>query len=279
MINGTSRSPSPTDHLIFLFGVLQFDKFLFFQTPAPLKGNKNMIIYPAIDLYDGKAVRLFKGDYNQMTVYSDNPAEFALDFAKKGATHIHLVDLEGARDGTTPNLGVIRSITEKNELFTEVGGGIRSMETVEKYLAAGVDRVILGTAAVKDRTFLLEALAKYDEKIAVGIDIKDGKVAIKGWTEKTDITAEEFCADMENIGVKTVICTDISKDGAMQGANHGLYKALSEKFKMNFIASGGVSSIEDVKKLTEQNMHGAIIGKAYYVGTIDLVEAIEVARK
>ena len=237
-----------------------------------------MIIYPAIDLYEGKAVRLFKGDYNQMTIYSDNPAEFALDFAQKGATHIHLVDLEGARDGTTPNLGVIKSIAEKTDLFLEVGGGIRSMETVKKYLAAGVDRVILGTAAVKDREFLLEALAKYGEKIAVGIDIKDGKVAIKGWTETADITAEDFCADMEQIGVKTVICTDISKDGAMQGANHDLYMRLSEKFKMNFIASGGVSSMDDVKALAAMNIHGAIIGKAYYIGAIDLIEAIEVAK-
>ena len=237
-----------------------------------------MTIYPAIDLYEGKAVRLLKGDYNQMTVYSYNPAEFALDFAKKGATRIHLVDLEGARDGTTPNLGIIKSIAEKTELFLEVGGGIRSMETVEKYLSAGVDRVILGTAAVKDRAFLLEALAKHGEKIAVGIDIKDGKVAIKGWTETADITAEEFCAEMEGIGVKTVICTDISKDGAMQGANHGLYKTLSEKFKMDFIASGGVSSMDDVKALADMNIHGAIIGKAYYIGAIDLTEAIEVAK-
>ena len=237
-----------------------------------------MIIYPAIDLYEGKAVRLLRGDYNQMTVYSDNPAEFALDFAKKGATHIHLVDLEGARDGTTPNLSVIKSIADSSDLFIEVGGGIRSMDTAQKYLSAGVDRVILGTAAVKDRAFLLEALSKYGEKIAVGIDIKDGKVAIKGWTETSDITADEFCADMESIGVKTIICTDISKDGAMQGANHGLYKSLSEKFKMDFIASGGVSSMDDIKALTAMNIHGAIIGKAYYIGAIDLVEAIEVAK-
>lgn len=233
-----------------------------------------MLIFPAIDLYDGKAVRLYKGDYNNMTVYSDDPPSFALDFAAKGASCLHLVDLEGARDGTTPNLEVIKNIVRQSGLFTEVGGGIRNMETVEKYLTAGVDRVILGTAAVKDRAFLLEALAKYGERIAVGIDIKDGKVAIKGWTETADITAEEFCADMQSIGVKTVICTDISKDGAMQGANHELYRSLSSKFSLNFIASGGVSSIEDVKKLTEQGMHGAIIGKAYYIGAVDLAEAI-----
>ncbi|MBQ8208599.1 MAG: 1-(5-phosphoribosyl)-5-[Clostridia bacterium] len=237
-----------------------------------------MLVFPAIDLYEGKAVRLYKGDYAQMTVYSDDPPSFARDFAAKGASCLHLVDLEGARDGTTPNLEVIKNIVSQSGLFTEVGGGIRNMETVEKYLAAGVDRVILGTAAVKDRDFLLEALKKYGEKIAVGIDIKDGKVAIKGWTETADITAEEFCADMQSIGVKTVICTDISKDGAMQGANHELYRTLSKKFTINFIASGGVSSIEDVKRLAEQKMHGAIIGKAYYIGAVDLAEAIEVAK-
>ena len=152
------------------------------------------------------------------------------------------------------------------------------METVEKYLSAGVDRVILGTAAVKDRDFLLEALKKYGNRIAVGIDIKDGKVAIKGWTETADITAEDFCADMQSIGVSTVICTDISKDGAMQGANHSLYRSLSEKFSLDFIASGGVSSLEDVKKLAEQGLYGAIIGKAYYIGAVDLGEAIELAK-
>ena len=237
-----------------------------------------MLIFPAIDLYGGKAVRLLHGDYDKMTVYSDDPPSLAKDFATKGATCLHLVDLEGARDGTTPNLETIKKIIADSGLFTEVGGGIRSMETVEKYLSAGIDRVILGTAAVKDREFLLKALSKYGERIAVGIDIKDGKVAIKGWTETADVTAEEFFADMEKIGVKTIICTDISKDGAMQGANHDLYLALSEKFSVNIIASGGVSSIEDVSRLRKMNMHGAIIGKAYYVGAIDLAEAIEVAK-
>ncbi|MEE0968906.1 MAG: 1-(5-phosphoribosyl)-5-[(5-phosphoribosylamino)methylideneamino]imidazole-4-carboxamide isomerase [Clostridia bacterium] len=237
-----------------------------------------MLIFPAIDLYGGKAVRLFKGDYNQMTVYSDDPPAFAEDFASKGASCLHLVDLEGARDGTTPNLEVIKDIIKRSGLFTEVGGGIRSMETVEKYLSAGVDRVILGTAAVKDRNFLLEALKRYGEKIAVGIDLKDGMVAIHGWTEKTDIMAEDFFEDMEQIGVKTVICTDISKDGAMQGTNRELYRTLSERFSLSIIASGGVSSIEDIKALRKMNLCGAIIGKAYYVGAIDLTEAIEVAK-
>lgn len=237
-----------------------------------------MLIFPAIDLYGGKAVRLYKGDYDKMTIYSDDPPSLARDFSEKGASCIHLVDLEGARDGTTPNLETVKKIIASSELFTEVGGGIRSMETVEKYLSAGVDRVILGTAAVKDRDFLLEALKKYGNRIAVGIDIKDGKVAIKGWTETADITAEDFCADMQSIGVSTVICTDISKDGAMQGANHSLYRSLSEKFSLDFIASGGVSSLEDVKKLAEQGLYGAIIGKAYYIGAVDLGEAIELAK-
>ena len=236
-----------------------------------------MLIFPAIDLYGGKAVRLLHGDYNKMTIYSDDPPSLAKDFALKGAACLHLVDLEGARDGTTPNLETIKKIIADSGLFTEVGGGIRSMETVDTYLSAGIDRVILGTAAVKDREFLLTALEKYGERIAVGIDIKDGKVAIKGWTETADITAEEFFADMENIGVQTIICTDISKDGAMQGTNRGLYKELSERFSVNITASGGVSSIEDIKALRKLDLYGAIIGKAYYIGAIDLKEALEAA--
>ena len=237
-----------------------------------------MLIYPAIDLYEGKAVRLYKGNYAEMTVYSNKPAEIALDFVKQGASCIHLVDLEGAKSGTTPNLETICKIKEVSGLFCEVGGGIRSMEVVERYLGAGIDRVILGTAAVTDNAFLAEAVGKYGAKIAVGIDIKDGFVAIKGWTEKSELNAFEFCEKMQNLGVKTLICTDISKDGAMQGANHELYRELSEKFDMQIIASGGVSSIEDVEKLAALDIHGAIIGKAYYTGAIDLKNAIEVAK-
>lgn len=237
-----------------------------------------MNIFPAIDLYDGKAVRLLKGDYEKMTVYSENPPEIALDFEAKGAKYLHLVDLEGAKDGTTPNLGVVKKIIDATNLFTEIGGGIRSMETVEKYISIGIDRVILGTAAVKDEAFLLEAVKKYGDKIAVGVDIKDGYVAISGWLEKSDLECFEFCEKMQNSGVKTLICTDISKDGAMQGTNHDLYKKLSEKFDIRITASGGVSSIEDVKKLRELNIYGAIIGKAYYLKAISLEEAIEVAK-
>ena len=237
-----------------------------------------MKLYPAIDLYEGKAVRLYKGEYRQMTVYNENPVAVALDFQSAGAECIHLVDLEGAKFGTTPNLSVIRGIVEATDLFVEVGGGIRTMETIEAYLSIGVNRVILGTAAVTDRAFLEAALQKYGERIAVGVDLKDGFVAIKGWTEKSQWTAEAFFADLEKLGVSTVICTDISRDGAMQGTNRELYKELSAKYNIQLIASGGVSSLEDVQALNEMNLHGVIIGKAYYTGAIDLKKALEVCR-
>jgi len=236
-----------------------------------------MIIFPAIDLYDGKAVRLYKGDYQQMTVYSDNPEEIAQDFKSQGATHIHLVDLEGAKTGGTPNLEKIKKIISKTNLFTEVGGGIRSMEVVDKYLSSGVSRVILGTAAVQDQDFLKSAVEKYGDKIAVGVDIKDGYVAIKGWTEKSQYDLFTFCNKLQKIGVKVIICTDISKDGAMQGANHDLYRELMEKTDLKIIASGGVSSLEDVKKLANKKLYGAIVGKAYYTGAMTIKDAIKVA--
>ena len=237
-----------------------------------------MLIFPAIDLYGGKAVRLYKGDYNQMTVYNDDPLAVARDFKAAGATHLHVVDLEGARDGDTPNLDTVARLAREAGLFTEVGGGIRSIEVVDRYLAAGIDRVILGTAAVKDPDFLKAALAKYGDKIAVGVDIRDGFVAIKGWTETSKLSAMEFCAWLQELGVATIICTDISKDGAMKGANHALYHTLSERFSLQIIASGGVSSLEDVEKLAAQKIYGAIIGKAYYTGAISLARAIEVAK-
>ena len=237
-----------------------------------------MLIYPAIDLYGGKAVRLYKGDYAQMTVYSDDPVSVARDFKACGAICIHLVDLDGAKLGTTPNFETVCAIKKETGLFCEIGGGIRDMDTIEKYVSAGIDRVILGTAAVTSPGFVEEAVAKYGEKIAVGIDIRDGFVAIKGWTEKSQEKAMDFCAKTESIGVKTLICTDISRDGAMQGTNHELYRELSERFNLNIIASGGVSSLDDVAKLTALNIHGAIVGKAYYTGAINLNHAIEVAK-
>ena len=237
-----------------------------------------MHIFPAIDLYDGKAVRLLKGDYQKMTVYSETPLEIAKDFENSGAEFLHIVDLEGAKTGETPNINTIEKIVKNTSLFTEVGGGIRTLETVRKYSDIGVKRVILGTAAVNDEEFLLSAVKKYGEKIAVGIDIKDGFVAIKGWTDLSKYTPFEFCEKMQNIGVKNVICTDVSKDGAMQGTNLDLYKEMSERFDLNITASGGVSGIDDIKRLKGLGIYGAIIGKAYYTKAISLAEAIGVAK-
>ena len=236
-----------------------------------------MKIFPAIDLFDGKAVRLLRGRYEDMTIYSDDPPQIGRDFAAAGAEYIHIVDLEGAKDGTTPNFETVCRIKEASGCFCEIGGGIRSMEVIRRYMDAGIDRVILGTAAVTDRAFLEEAVAAYGEKIDVGIDLKDGYVAIKGWTEKTQLTAVDFCEQMQALGVTTIIVTDISKDGAMKGTNHGLYEELSARLGMQLVASGGVSSIDDVKRLAARGLYGAIIGKAYYTGAIDLKEAIAAA--
>ena len=237
-----------------------------------------MILLPAIDLVQGKAVRLFRGDYDQMTIYSEHPEEVAADFKAAGAEWIHLVDLEGAKSGTTPNIGTVQRIVRTSGLKAEIGGGIRSMETVERYLNAGVSRVILGTAAVNDPAFLSDALGCYGERIAVGADLKDGYAAIRGWTEKSAFTALDFLKKMEDLGVKTVIVTDILKDGAMQGTNIDLYRDLQKELSMNIIASGGVSSMADVKALKEAGLYGSIIGKAYYTGAIDLRKALAYAR-
>lgn len=237
-----------------------------------------MIIFPAIDLYEGKAVRLLRGEYSRMTVYSDDPAGIGADFAELGATHVHLVDLEGARDGTTPNLDTVLKIRERSGLFCEIGGGIRCMDTVDTYLSSGLDRVILGTAAVEDRDFLRRAVERYGEKIAVGVDVRDGRVAVKGWTEDSGLDFMAFCREMELSGVRTLICTDISRDGAMRGTNREMYRELSETLKLQIVASGGVSTLEDVISLRGMNLYGAIIGKAYYTGGIDLRKAIEVAK-
>ena len=237
-----------------------------------------MLIFPAIDLYEGEAVRLYKGDYNQKTVYSTDPVSVAEDFKKQGATHIHLVDLEGAKTGETPNFETVCRIKAETGLFCEIGGGIRDMAVIDRYISAGLDRVILGTAAVTNPGFVAEAVQKYGEKIAVGVDIKDGFVAIKGWTQNSDANAFDFCEKMQKIGVQTIICTDISKDGAMVGTNRELYRELSERFAIQIVASGGVSSIDDVAALRKMELYGAIIGKAYYTGAISLAEAVEVAK-
>ena len=237
-----------------------------------------MLIFPAIDLYDKKAVRLFKGDYNQMTIYSENPLDVAKSFKAAGAEYIHMVDLEGAKDGTTPNFDIVASVAKESGLKVEIGGGIRNEETVKKYIDAGVMRVILGTAALNDRQFLESVCKKYGDKIAVGADLKDGQVAVKGWLETSNVSGMDFLSQMESLGVKTVICTDISRDGAMRGTNRELYRELSEKFSMDIVASGGVSTLDDVKALREMDLYGAIVGKAIYTGDIDLSQAIEVAK-
>lgn len=237
-----------------------------------------MIIFPAIDLYEKKAVRLYKGDYEQMTVYSENPLDVAKSFKKAGAEYIHMVDLEGARDGSTPNFDIVSAVARESGLRVEIGGGIRDEETVKKYLDAGVMRVILGTAAISDRKFLEKVCRDYGERIAVGADLKDGKVAVKGWLETSDVSGMDFLGQMEKLGVKTVICTDISRDGAMRGTNRSLYEELKRKFAMDIVASGGVSTIDDIIALRGMNLYGAIVGKAIYTGDIDLKKAIEVAR-
>lgn len=237
-----------------------------------------MLILPAIDLYEGKAVRLYKGDYSQMTVYSNDPLSVAENFQVQGASWMHLVDLEGARSGETPNLDTVRRLVSSSNLSAEIGGGIRTLDTVSAYIDVGVQRVILGTAAVTDPTLVEKAVARYGNKIAVGVDLRDGFVAIKGWTESTALTGEDFCRRMQDAGVATIICTDISKDGAMGGTNTDLYTALSGKLSLNLIASGGVSSLDAVRRLRALDLYGAIIGKAYYTGDISLREAIEVAK-
>ncbi len=236
-----------------------------------------MEILPAIDLLNKKAVRLLKGDYEKVTVYSDYPPFFAKEFEKSGAKWLHLVDLDGAKNGTTENFETIEKIVKETSLKVEVGGGIRNLETVEKYLSLGVERVILGTAAVEDEKFLVSAIEKYGSKIAVGVDLKGGFVAVKGWLETTKISGVEFCKKLENLGVKTIICTDVSKDGAMQGTNIELYEELLKNVKINVVASGGVSSLEDIEKLKKIGLYGAIVGKAYYLGAVKIEDCLKVA--
>ena len=233
-----------------------------------------MILLPAIDLYEGKVVRLTRGDYGNMTVYRDDPAAQAAEFQAAGAAWLHTVDLEGARDGGTPNFEVIRQICRSTGLKVEIGGGIRSLDTIARYLDAGVERVILGTQAVTDPEFLEAAVRRFGAQAAVGVDLKDGAIAIRGWKETAPEPAEQFFARLCALGVRTVICTDISRDGAMRGANLALYRTLASRYSMDIIASGGVSSLEDIRALKEAGAAGAIIGKAYYTGAIDLAQAI-----
>jgi len=234
-----------------------------------------MIIYPAIDLYEGKAVRLKRGDYAEMTVYSKDPVSVARGFREAGATAAHIVDLEGARYGKPANFGVIERIAAESGLAVQVGGGIRTAEVVEKYLNVGVRRVILGTAAVSEPGFLAKMVSSYGDAIAVSADLMDGFVAVKGWTETSDRDALGFCHAVEELGVQTLICTDISKDGLLEGTNIELYRTLREKLAIALIASGGITSVDEITALSALGMDGAILGKALYTGNIDLAEAIK----
>jgi phosphoribosylformimino-5-aminoimidazole carboxamide ribotide isomerase len=233
-----------------------------------------MILYPAIDIYEKKAVRLTRGEYAQMTFYSDDVPMIAKSFRDAGAERMHMVDLEGARTGETPNFDVIARAVSESGLFTEVGGGIRSEEVVKRYLDAGISRVILGTASARDPAFLADMLQKFGEKIAVGVDIKDGYVATHGWTQTTDETCDQAFSRLEKLGVKTVILTDISRDGMLSGANNQLYARLSQKTPIEIIASGGVSTVEDIRALAALGIHGAILGKALYEKKITLSDAL-----
>ena len=236
-----------------------------------------MILLPAIDLYEGRAVRLYQGDYKQMTVYAEHGADMAARFAEAGAQWVHMVDLEGAKSGATPNIPAVAEVVKRGELKVEIGGGIRNDDTVARYLDLGVSRVILGTAALRDRAFLERMVGNYGAAIAVGVDCRNGLVATHGWTETSETTGEEFCAVLDSLGVKTVIVTDISRDGAMRGVNQTLYENLNARFSMDIIASGGVSSVEDIRALKEAGIYGAILGKAYYTGAVDLTEALRAA--
>ena len=238
-----------------------------------------MYILPAIDLYDGCAVRLLRGDYAQMTTYSDDPAAVAKRFAAAGAEWLHLVDLEGAKSGGTPNADTVSAIASAGQLKIEIGGGVRSVEVIERYLSLGVSRVILGTAAITQPTLLESAARAYGAQLAVGVDLRDGKVAIKGWTETSAMEGMDFIARLEQLGIGTVIVTDISRDGAMKGTNLDLYRSLKEKFSLNVIASGGVSSLADVRALGQIGVYGAILGRALYTGDLVLEEALAAAKE
>jgi len=237
-----------------------------------------MHLFPAIDLHSGKAVRLIRGDYAQMTVYNDDPVAQAALFCAAGAEYLHVVDLEGAKSGETPNFVTVCDLIRTSGLRVEIGGGIRDLATVERYIDAGAFRVILGTAAVENPAFLREAAAKHGDKIAVGVDVRDGFVAVKGWTELSTRKTFDFCREIQDIGVQTVICTDISKDGLLSGTNLDLYRDLSATLSLDIVASGGVSTLDDVRALLEIGVYGAILGKAVYTGAIDLAAAVEICK-
>lgn len=238
-----------------------------------------MQIYPAIDLKNKQVVRLYKGDYAKVTVYSDNPVATALSFKEAGAGNIHLVDLDGAKEGSPVNYCVIKDIVSETQLFAEVGGGIRDMRRIENYLKAGAGRVILGTAALENPDFLAEAVKEFGGSVAVGIDAKDGKVATRGWLDVSDTDAAEFAVRVRDAGVKTVIYTDISKDGALSGTNMEVYGKLVKIGGLNVIASGGITYIDEIRQLARVGVYGAILGKALYAGLLNLADALRAAEE
>ena len=235
-------------------------------------------IFPAIDLHNGQAVRLTQGDYNQVEVFFKNPVEVLDFFNKNNSKKLHIVDLDGAKDGNTKNYEVIKELVEKSDFFVQVGGGIRDEERIKKYIDLGVDRVILGTIAVENEEFLIDMVKKYGDKIAVSVDAKDEKVAVKGWTETVELNSLDFCKKLSDIGVKTIIYTDISKDGMLSGTNLDVYLRLSKLVESDIIASGGITFLDEIRELNENNIYGAIVGKAVYSGKLDLKEVLEVSK-
>lgn len=235
-----------------------------------------MLVIPAIDLKDGQAVRLYKGDYNQKTVYSNNPEELAKEFETMGAKWLHVVDLDGAKDGKCINLETIRKIKQTTNMAVELGGGIRNMETVALYLdEVGIDRVILGTAAINDPQFLKEAISKYGaKKIVVGVDVKNGYVSTSGWLKTSDVPYLDFIKELEKIGVEYIVVTDISKDGTLQGPNFKMYEQIASMSKINFVVSGGIKDKQNILDVAKKDYYACIVGKAYYEGKVDLKEVI-----
>jgi phosphoribosylformimino-5-aminoimidazole carboxamide ribotide isomerase len=234
-----------------------------------------MILFPAIDIRGGKCVRLIQGDYSQEIIYNDSPTAMAKEWEEQGAAYIHVVDLDGAKTGDSLNKEAIQAIAGSVSIPVQVGGGIRSMEIIEAHIAAGVSRVIIGTAAIQDKQFLRDAVAKYGDKIAVSIDARNGFVATDGWTKTSDVKAVDLLKELETIGVKTVVYTDILKDGMLQGPNFVELEMMDRASSIDIIASGGVSTEEDIVQLRELNLYGAIIGKALYEGKLSLVKLLE----
>ncbi len=238
-----------------------------------------MIIFPAIDIKDNKCVRLSQGDFDKINIYSNEPFDMAVKWKDEGASFLHLVDLDGARSEEIINKESIEKIAKNIGIPVQVGGGIRSEEKVKSLIDIGVERVIVGTIAVENKELLKNLVSKYKEKIVVSIDAKNGKVALRGWEVVSDVDSIDLCKELEETGVKTIVYTDISKDGMLEGPNFEIYKLLSEQTSLNIIASGGISSIDDIKKLKNMNIYGAITGKALYDNKIELKEALKCSQE